>query len=69
MQKKFVISSFLLNFKMNIWPEDAGESLSYCMKRIFDRKLTTLSGGNLSIKKDKKIYITPKVLIKNKDIF
>lgn len=69
MQKISLLDQAFLFFKMNIWREDEGESLSYCMKRIFDRRLTTLSGGNLSIKKGEKIYITPKVFIKIKYYF
>lgn len=44
-----------------MWHNEPGECINYCMKRIFNKKLTTLSGGNISIKDGKEIYITPKV--------
>ncbi|MBN2641781.1 MAG: class II aldolase/adducin family protein [Victivallales bacterium] len=42
----------------------AREEIAYFMRRLYTQKLTTTSGGNLSIKNEDRIYITPSGLDK-----
>jgi len=39
--------------------EDAKERIAFFMRRLYERGLTTTSGGNLSIKEGELVFITP----------
>lgn len=44
--------------------DKAKEEIAYFMRRLYQQKLTTTSGGNLSVKIDDKVLITPSALDK-----
>ncbi len=40
------------------------KEIAYFMRRLYRQKLTTTSGGNISVRKDKSVFITPSAIDK-----